>query len=353
MDFVTDLPVTSQGNDSIWVVVDRLSKLTHLEPCKKTITAEGTAKMFERAVFRHHGIPASIVSDRDVRFVPDFWRSINNRFGIKLYMSTRDHPQSDGQIENANQIMEDTLRHFVGPYQTDWEDLLPVVEFAMNNSWNSTIQNTPFMLTYGQHPDDPTTATLRHRNHAVNLFVGKWSEQLARAKRHIAEAQERQKVSADRKRRDAPDFQPDDEVLLNAKFFKLPSTRTRKLSPQWVDPFRVKRTVGSHKLAVELELPPVAKRMHPVFHVSALRPYERSGNYQPPPLPDFVAGEPEWSVAFISDTRYSGSRRQYRVHWEEQQDQDTWEPVRNLTNCAESIAAFWASKNLVNPDHQD
>ena len=167
MDFVTDLLVTPRGNDSIWVVVDRLSKLTHLEPCKKTITAEGTAKMFERAVFRHHGIPTSIVSDRDVRFVSDFWRSINQRFGTQLYMSTRDHPQSDGQTENANQIMEDTLRHFVGPFQTDWEDLLPVVEFAMNNSRNSTIQNTPFMLTYAKHPDDPTTATLRHRNHAV------------------------------------------------------------------------------------------------------------------------------------------------------------------------------------------
>ena len=84
----------------------------------------------------------------------------------------------------------------------------------------------------------------------------------------------------------------------------------------------MKRTVGSYKLAIELELPPVAKRMHPVFHVSALRSYERSGNYQPPPLPDFVAGEPEWSVAFISDTRYSGSRRQHRVHWEGQQIHD-------------------------------
>ena len=139
----------------------------------------------------------------------------------------------------------------------------------------------------------------------------------------------------------------------NTEYFKLPSTPTRKLSPRWVGPFKVKRTVGRHKLAVELELPPVAKRMHLVFHVSALRPYQRSGNYQPPPLPDFVVGEPAWSVAFISDARYSGSRRQYRVHWEGQQDQDTWEPVRNLTNCAESIAAFWASKNLVNPDHQD
>ena len=351
MDFVTDLPVTPQGNDSIWVVVDRLSKLTHLEPCKKTITAEGTAKMFERAVFRHHGIPRSVVSDRDVRFVSDFWRSINKRFGTKLYMSTKDHPQSDGQTENANQVMEDTLRHFVGPYQNDWEDLLPVMEFAMNNAWNSTIQNTPFMLTYGQHPDDPTTAQLRHRNPAVNLFVGKWSEQLARAKRHIHLAQERQKVAADRGRRDAPEYQPGDEVLLNAKYFKRPEGSSRKLLPRWVGPFKIVRAVGHHKLAYEIELPPVVKHMHPVFHVSALQPYRRDGNYQPPPLPELDAdGELRRAVAFISATRYAGSRRQYRVHWEGARDHDTWEPARRLVDNKQQIADFWANKNMVNPD---
>ena len=90
---------------------------------------------------------------------------------------------------------------------------------------------------------------------------------------------------------------------------------------------------------MELELPPVTKRMQPVFQVSALRSYERSGNYQPP-LPNFVAREPEWYVAFISDTRYSGSRPQHRIHWEGQQI----ELVRSLTNCAEGIADFWASK---------
>ena len=152
MDFVTDLPVTPAGNDSIWVVVDRLSKLVHLEPCKKTISAEGTAKLYERAIFRHRGVPKSIVSDLDVRFVADFWQSISRRFETELFMSTKNHPQSDGQTENANGVMEDTLRHFVGPFQQDWEELLPVVEFPMNNSFNSAIQNTPFMLTYGTIP---------------------------------------------------------------------------------------------------------------------------------------------------------------------------------------------------------
>ena len=86
-------------------------------------------------------------------------------------MSTKYHPQTDGQTENANGVLEDTLRHFVGPFQSDWEDRLPVIEFAMNNSWNSSIQTTPFMLNYGQGPDDPTIAHLRQHNLKVNGFV--------------------------------------------------------------------------------------------------------------------------------------------------------------------------------------
>ena len=134
MDLITDLPVTQSGNDSIWVVVDRLSKMVHLVALQKTCTAEDVAAAYEKEVFRLHGIPETIVSDRDVRFTSRFWRALNERFKTKLAMSTKFHPQTDGQTENANGVLEDTLRHFVGPYQTDWEDKLPVIEFAMNNA---------------------------------------------------------------------------------------------------------------------------------------------------------------------------------------------------------------------------
>ena len=350
MDFVTGLPNTPQGNDSIWVVVDRLTKLIHLEPCKKSITAEETAMLYQKAVFKHHGVPQSIVSDRDVKFVSGFWRSVNKLMATKMKMSTKYHPQTDGQTENANGVMKDTLRHFVGPYQQEWEELLPMVEFAMNNAYNSTIQTTPFMLTYGQDPDDPTVARLRHRNPNVNKFVGKWREQLVRAKYHIEAAQQRQKSSADKKRRDSPDYEPGDEVLLAAKYFRLLDTQTRKLALRWVDPFKILEPMGPYKLAYKLDLPQVVKHMHPVFHVSALRPYLRDGPYQPPPLPEFVDGGLEYVVAYISSTRYEGNRRQYRVHWEGSQDHDTWEPKSNLTNCADAIDDFWKFKGLNNPE---
>ena len=351
MDFITDLPVTKQGHDAIWVVVDLLSKMVHLEPCKKTITAEGTAELYEKAIFRLHGLPKSIVSDRDVRFVSEFWRAIQKRFKTDLRMSTKNHPQTDGQTENANQVLEDTLRHFVGPYQQDWEKILPVAEFAMNNSFNSSIGMTPFMMNYAQNPRDPTTAWIEHRNPAVNKFMGRWSEQLARAKQHLADAKSRQKRFADKHRRDTPVWVPGTEVLLSSKFFRLPESQTRKLSPRWIGPFKVVKAVGNHHLAYELDLPQALNRMHPVFHVSALREYKRSPNSRPPPLPTFVDGELEFEVSHISDTRYTGSRRQYRIHWEGDRDQDTWEPVQNLRHCAAKINEFWeARREAIPPD---
>ena len=350
MDLITDLPRTKEGNDSIWVVVDRLSKMVHLVPLKKTCTAEKVAEAYEKNVFKLHGIPQSIVSDRDVRFTSRFWKAMNERFKTRLLMSTKGHPQTDGQTENANGVLEDTLRHFVGPYQNDWEERLAVAEFAMNNSWNASIQNTPFMLNYGQNPDDPTVAFLRMRNPAVNKFVGRWSEQLQHAKQCLKAAQDRMKATSDKRRRESPDYRPGDEVLLNIKMFRLSATSSRKLAPRWVGPFKIKRAVGPYKLAYELELPQVVQHMHPVFHVSALRPYLRDGPYTPPPLPDYVEGEPEWEVAYVADTRYSGAQRQYRVAWEGMTDHDTWEPLSNMTNCAEKIKEFWESRGQEVPE---
>jgi hypothetical protein len=182
-----------------------------------------------------------------------------------------------GQTERMNGILEDTLRHFVGPFQRDWEERLPVVEFAMNNSWNASIQNTPFMLNYGQNPDDPTIAWLRECNPAVNKFVGRWSEQLVRARELLRAAQDKYKQYADRKRSDPPIYQPGDEVLLKTKYFRLTRGLTAKLAPRWVGPFKVIKAGGSFGLAYKIELPRIVQNMHPTFHVSALRPYKRSG----------------------------------------------------------------------------
>ena len=114
MDLITDLPVTSNGYDSIFVVVDRLSKMTHVEPTTKTVTAEGLAEICTNRIFRYHGVPQSIISDRDTRFTSLFWKKFAAKLGTTLRMSTADHPQTDGQTERVNGVLEDTLRHYVG-----------------------------------------------------------------------------------------------------------------------------------------------------------------------------------------------------------------------------------------------
>ena len=349
MDLITDLPVTRQGYDSILVFVDRLSKMVHLAPCTKTITSEGVADLFETHVWKYHGVPQSIVSDRDVRFTSSLWKELNERFGTSLRMSSALHPQTDGQTENANGILEDTLRHFVSPYQTDWDKLLAAAEFAMNSAWNESIRNTPFMLNFGQTPDTPIVSALRSRNPAVNRFVGTWGEQLHKAKASLEQAQQRQKSNADRKRRPAPQFQPGDLVLLNIKHIRLRSKLKAKLAPRYLGPFKILESVGSYGLSFRIELPPALSRVHNVFHVSSLKPYRRAGNYQPPPVPDIIDGELEYEVDWIEATRYEGKRRQYLVHWLGYAGQETWESERNLTNCPDKLKAFWEHKGMECP----
>jgi hypothetical protein len=346
MDLITDLPQTKLGYDSIVVFVDGLSKKCHHAACNKTITAEALARVFQHCVFKHHELPQDVVSDRDVWFEAIFWQELTNCLGIKLNRSTAKHPQTDGQTENANGILEDTLRHFVGPYQNDWDELLPVAEFAMNNAWNKSIQNTPFMLNYGQNPDTPTVAFLCARNPKDNGFVGRWSAQLLRAKACLRVAQERQKAYADRKRQAAPEFQVGDHVLSKISHFRLHKDLKAKLAPQYVGPFEVLERIGIAGLAHRIALPEVLQRVHPVFPVSSLKRYYSDGNYQPPPIPELVDGELEYEVDFIASTRGEGKRRQYLVYWTGYPNEPTWENEKNLVNCAEAVKTFWEVKGL-------
>jgi hypothetical protein len=128
-----------------------------------------------------------IVSDRDVRITSQVRKELHKCLGIQLRLSTARHPQTDRQTENANinGILEDTLRYFVGRYQDNWEEILPVVEFAMNNAWKTSIQNLPFIFNCGQNPDTPILSELCSRVPAVNDFIGRWTERLSKAKECI------------------------------------------------------------------------------------------------------------------------------------------------------------------------
>ena len=155
MDFVFKLPHTQRRHDGIWVIVDRLTKSAHFLAIKETFSLQRLAELFVREIVRLHGVPISIVSDRDARFTSKFWRSLQQALGTKLHFSTAFHPQTDGQSERTIQTLEDMLRSCVMQFKGNWDSHLPLVEFTYNNSFHSSIGMAPFEALYGKHCRTP------------------------------------------------------------------------------------------------------------------------------------------------------------------------------------------------------
>jgi hypothetical protein len=155
MDFITKLPCSKQGHDAILVVVDPLTKMGHFIPTTSNVDAPGVASLFFTYIFKHHGLPKSIVSDRDPKFTSNFWKSLFKLTGTTLNMSTAYHAQTDGQTERLNRTLEEMVRAYVNYEMDNWEELLPAVEFAYNDSAQASSKFSPFYLNYGFNPDSP------------------------------------------------------------------------------------------------------------------------------------------------------------------------------------------------------
>jgi len=150
MDFVMSLPNTPRGHDAIWVVVDRLTKSSHFIPINITFPVAQLAEIYIRDIVKLHGVPSSIVSDRDPRFTSRFWKSLQDALGSKLRLSSAYHPQTDGQSERTIQSLEDLLRVCVLEQGGAWDNHLPLIEFTYNNSYHSSIGMAPFEALYGR-----------------------------------------------------------------------------------------------------------------------------------------------------------------------------------------------------------
>ena len=155
MDFVTGLPRTSTEHDAIWVIVDRLTKSAHFLPIRVDYRLERLARIYIQEIVRLHGIPSSIVSDRDPRFTSRFWGAFQKALGTELHMSTAYHPQTDGQSERTIQTLEDMLRSCVMDNQGCWDKYLPLVEFVYNNSYQQSIGMAPHEALYERRCQTP------------------------------------------------------------------------------------------------------------------------------------------------------------------------------------------------------
>lgn len=334
MDFIVDLPL-SNGCDSIWVMVDPFTKMAHFIPLKKEQKkAEDLVRIFAREYWRLHGIPLDIVSDRDSRFTSHLWKDFLKLVGVKSRMSTAFHPQSDGQTERVNQILEIYLRAFVNYEMANWADLLPMAEFAYNNGRSSATGMTPFFANYGYHPsahNPPADATVR--NPASRLYAHWMKNVHDEAKQNLEQARTRMKHWADKRRKEAPAFEKDQLVWLNAKHIRT-KRPAKKLDKKMLGPFKIQKVISP--TAVRLTLPS-SWRIHNSFHVSLLEPY-RAG-IQEQPDPDQVLRESgpveaeDYEIEKIVDSALVGEGVKYLVKWEgwPKRKDWTWEPFEHFT----------------------
>ncbi|GJZ07641.1 putative reverse transcriptase domain-containing protein [Tanacetum coccineum] len=271
MDFVTKLPKTSQGYDTIWVIVDRLTKSAIFTPMRETDPLDKLARLYLKEVVTRHGIPVSIICDRDPRFASNFWRSLQNALGTNLDMSTAYHPQTDGQSERTIQTLEDMLRACAIDFGKGWVNHLPLVEFSYNNSYHASIKAAPFKALYGRKCRSPVCWTEVGEAQILGPeLIQETTEKIIQIKQRMQAARDRQKSYADLKRKPM-EFQVGDKVMLKVLPWKgvVRFGKRGKLNPRYVGPFKVIERVG--EVAYKLELPEELSRVHNTFHVSNLK----------------------------------------------------------------------------------
>ncbi|GJV14931.1 putative reverse transcriptase domain-containing protein [Tanacetum coccineum] len=240
MDFITKLPKTTNGYDTIWVIVDRLTKSAHFLPMRENDPMEKLMKLYMKEVVTRHGVPVSIISDRDGRFTSLFWQALHKALGNRLDMSTTYHPETDGQSERTIQTLEDMLRAYVLDFRKSWDRHLPLVKFSYNNSYHTSIKAAPFEALYGRKCRSPVCwVEVGDAQFTGPAIIHETTEKIIQIKSRIQAA----RVERFGKR--------------------------GKLNPWYVGPFKVIERVGT--VAYKLELPQQLSRVHNTFHVSNLK----------------------------------------------------------------------------------
>jgi hypothetical protein len=340
VDFITQLP-ESNGHTAICVFVDRFSKMALFVPTTNEINAEGTAALFMEYVFAHFGLPRNLISDRGSTFTSKFFQALMKRLQVENYYSTAFHPQSDGQTERINSILEQYLRCYINHRQSNWSSYLCLAQFAYNNSKHSTTDMSPFYAILGYDP------TLSIHMNPTSVFrtpadqrAQEIKETLENVKFNIALANEEHEHYYNKKVILPPKLEPGDKVWLSSKNIKT-SRPTKKLDHRNLGPFSIIEAVGARSFKLDL---PKTMKIHPVFHVNLLEKYtqdEIPGRIPVALPPVEVEGESEFEVEAIVDSKVVRKKLQYLIHWKGYTVMDrTWEPAANLAHSEDLISRF-------------
>ncbi|WVZ91641.1 hypothetical protein U9M48_037785 [Paspalum notatum var. saurae] len=372
MDFVVGLPRTQKGYDSIWVIIDRFMKSAHFLPVKTVYRANTYAELYIAKIVSLHGVPRTITSDRGSVFVSRFWEQLQNALGTKLIHSSAYHPQTSGQVERVNQIVEDMLRACALTYSTKWDECLPLAEFAYNNSYQKRLNMAPFEALYGERCRTPLNRSEPGERVTFGPdLVTQAEEQVKFIQSNLKSAQSRQKSYSDRRRRPLV-FEKGDHVylrvspmkgvhcfgvkgklaprcggtadLIRAKYTchhwptvhldrtklgspsSYPEGHSMKPSPRDADITHIAEKCGP--VAYRLELPPHLAAVHDVFHVSQLKkclrvPEEEVDTSQVQIEPDLTY---EAQPIKILDQKQRSTRRNtvnfYKVQWSDHSEEE-------------------------------
>ena len=255
------------------MIVDKLTKSAHFLPVSNDDPLDKLAKLYVEEIVRLHGVPISIASDQDPRFTSRFWSSLQDAMGTRLHFSTAFHPQTNGQSERTIQTLEDMLRACVIEFKGSWDMHLSLMEFAYNNSYQSSIGMAPFEALYGRKCRTPVCwDEVGERRLIGPKLVQITFDKIQIVRDRLKIARDRQKSYADKRRRDLQ-FKVGDRVFLKVSLWKcvLRFGRRGKLRPRYIGPYEIIARVGpvTYKLKLPLEL----SRIHDTFHVSMLRKY--------------------------------------------------------------------------------
>ncbi|GJZ48040.1 putative reverse transcriptase domain-containing protein [Tanacetum coccineum] len=258
-------------HDTIWVIIDRLTKSAHFIPTRETYSMETLTRLYIKEIVSQHGVPISIISDRDIHFTSRFWQSMQSALGTKLDMSTTYPLETDRQSERTIQTLEVMLRACVIDFGNGWERHLPLVEFSYNNNYHASIKVAPFEALYGQKCRSPVCwAKVGDVQLTRPEIIYETTKKIVQIRQRLQAVRDRKRSYANVRRKPL-EFQIGDCVMLKVSPQKgvIRFGKRGKLNPRYIRPFKILKRVGP--VAYTLELPEELSNIHSTFHISNLK----------------------------------------------------------------------------------